>query len=183
VLKGEYGHPKMIPGQSIQQFATRVLTIDEQNVCAHFREIWLDFDSVKDKDGKAVVAIMAWVKPSGPMGQYLAQSLENSDENVCFSIRAFTDDKMEGRVKKRILKTIVTFDHVLEPGMAVAEKYKSPALESFIDRDIPRAALEDAFARKEGAFAMESGNASAAELFHAFGWHLPQGATPVWAKW
>jgi hypothetical protein len=119
VLKGEYGHPKMIPGQSIQQFATRVLTIDEQNVCAHFREIWLDFDSVKDKDGKAVVAIMAWVKPSGPMGQYLAQSLENSDENVCFSIRAFTDDKMEGRVKKRILKTIVTFDHVLEPGMAV----------------------------------------------------------------
>lgn len=182
VLKGEYGHPKQ-GGMSMQQFAMRVLTIDEQNVCAHFRSVWLDFNTVKDKDGKAVVAIMADVKPSGPMGQYLRESLENSDENVCFSIRAFTDDKVEGRVKKRILKTVVTFDHVLEPGMSVAEKYKAPALESFIDTSFSRATLEAALNVKHGEMAMESGNSSAADLFVAMGWHLPKGVLPVYAQW
>ncbi len=184
VLKGEYGHPKMAPGQKLDQFAHRVLTIDEKNVCCHFRDIWLDPDAVKDKSGKAVVAIMANVRPSGPMGPFLKESLENKDENVCFSIRAFTDDKYEAGIKKRILKTVVTFDHVLEPGMAVAEKYKSPALESHSDIVVSRGALERALAFNENSeMAMESVSLSAGELFTAMGWTLPQGVVPLYAKW
>ncbi|MDR3392302.1 MAG: hypothetical protein P4L77_11270 [Sulfuriferula sp.] len=183
VLKGEYGHPKMEVGMRPQQFAQRVLTIDEDKICCHFREIWLDTAGVKDKDGKAVVAIMAWVRPSGPYGQYLRESIENKDENVCFSIRAFTDDKMIGTTKHRILKTVVTFDHVLEPGMAVAEKYKAPALESFNDQIITRGEFE--MALKETAhsgIAMESNNL-AVDLFNAMGWVLPKNVTPVYARW
>lgn len=181
VLKGEYGHPKFEVGMRPDQFAHRVLTIDEDKICCHFRELWLDYNSVKDKDGKAVVAIMAWVKPSGPYGGYLKESLENPDENVCFSIRAFTDDRYERGVKNRYLKTVVTFDYVLEPGMAVAEKYKAPALESYDDAIITRGALESAMQEVEG-IAMESSNL-AVDLFQAMDWHLPKGVVPLFARW
>lgn len=181
VLKGEYGHPKFEPGMRPEQFAHRVLTIDEDKICCHFKELWLDFNGVKDKDGKAVVAIMAWVKASGPYGQYLRESLENPDENVCFSIRAFTDDKYVNGIKNRYLKTVVTFDHVLEPGMAVAEKFKAPALESYDDTIITRGALETAMREVEGV-AMESASL-AGDLFKAMGWNLPRGMAPILTRW
>ena len=130
-LKGEYGHPKLQPGMSNEQFANRVLTIDEQSTCCHHKEIRLDFDNVKDSAGKPIIAIISKVCPSGPNGPALEKSLNNPNENVCFSIRAFTDDYREGMVTKRVLKTIVTWDFVTEPGISVAEKYKSPTLESF----------------------------------------------------
>jgi hypothetical protein len=182
VLKGEYGHPKQ--GMlDMKKFVNRVMTIDEGNVCCHFREIWLDTKQVRDQNGKAVIAIMGWVKPSGPMGQYLKESLDNKDENVCFSIRAFTDDKQDGLIRKRVLKTIITFDHVLEPGMSVAEKYKAPALESFSDIQVPRGAIESVLRdNAEAGIAMESNNL-ATELFSTMGWNLPKGVTPVYARW
>ena len=185
VLKGEYGHPKFEPGMRGDQFLHRVLTIDESKICCHFREIWLESNAVKDKDGRAVVAIMAWVKPSGPYGGYLRDSLENPDENVCFSIRAFTDDRYVGGVKQRTLKQVVTFDYVLEPGMAVAEKYKAPALESFKDDGIivSRADIESVLGHAERSpVAMESSNI-ATGLFEAMGWNLPKGVTPMFARW
>jgi|SRR6185312_1880859 len=181
VLKGEYGHPKFEVGMRPDQFAHRVLTIDERNICCHFRELWLDFNNLKDKDGKAVVGIMAWVKPSGPFGGYLKDSLENPDENVCFSIRAFTDDKYVAGVKQRYLKTVVTFDYVLEPGMAVAEKYKAPALESYDEQIITRGSLELAM-KATADVAMESASL-ASDLFQVMGWHLPKGITPIFTRW
>jgi hypothetical protein len=184
VLKGEYGHPKMQMGMRMDQFAQRVLTIDEGNVCAHFRSLWLDPNAVKDSNGRGVVAIMADVRPSGPKGAYLKESLDNKDENVCFSIRAFTDDKMEQGVKKRVLKTVVTFDHVVEPGMAVAEKYKSPALESFEDTLISRGSFDRVMdMAKMDSLAMESSGETAAALFNAMGWNIPKNVVPVYAKW
>jgi len=185
VLKGEYGHPKFEPGMRGDQFLQRVLTIDEDKICCHFREIWLESNAVKDKDGKAVVAIMAWVKPSGPYGGYLRESLENPDENVCFSIRAFTDDRYVGGVKQRTLKQIVTFDYVLEPGMAVAEKYKAPALESFKEDGlvVGRADVENIIQLGEKSpVAMESSNL-ATDLLKVMGWNLPKGVTPIFTRW
>lgn len=185
VLKGEYGHPKFEPGMRGDQFLHRVLTIDEDKICCHFREIWLESNAVKDKDGKAVVAIMAWVKPSGPYGGYLKESLENPDENVCFSIRAFTDDRYVGGVKQRTLKQIVTFDYVLEPGMAVAEKYKAPALESFQEDGyiVGRGDVESIIQMGEKSpVAMES-SSLATDLFKVMGWNLPKGTTPIFARW
>ena len=48
-LKGELGHPKKLPTESMDSYANRVMTVEETNVCAHFSQIWLDFESLKDK--------------------------------------------------------------------------------------------------------------------------------------
>jgi hypothetical protein len=48
----------------------------------------------------------------------------------CFSIRSITEDYQVGRKTYRDIVEVITFDYVNEPGIHIAEKYKSPALES-----------------------------------------------------
>jgi len=105
------------------------MDIQEDNVCCHFRRIWLEAGH-KSPDGRPVVAIMAEVKPSGPKGPALAEALQNNAENVCFSIRSFTHDVMQNGVLNKLLRTIVTFDYVNEPGISIAKKWHAPGLES-----------------------------------------------------
>lgn len=186
-LKGELGHPKPLPGMSEEQFAARCMTIDERNVSCHHKEIWLDFDSVKDDQGRPVIAIMSKVAPSGPHGEQLKRSFENPDENVCFSIRAFTDDFHDRRMgfTKRVLRTIVTWDQVTEPGIAIAEKYKSPTLESFVERSFSRGVIERAMAPSSLTVgtAMESTLLTGQELFQSMGWNIPTGERPSFLNW
>ena len=183
-LRGEYGHPKFLPGMSNDQFANRVMSIYEENVCCHFRDITLDFDRVKDDQGKPVIAIIAWVKPAGPNGPALEKSLENPNENVCFSIRAFTDDYPEAGLIKRVLKTIVTWDYVNEPGIAVAEKFKAPALE---EHTFSRGEIERGLrVATSMGLATESSQMTAGELFTSMGWdasHLKPASKPSWVGW
>lgn len=186
-LRGEYGHPKFAPGMSNDQFANRVMSIYEENVCCHHKEITLDFENVLDEHGKPIIAIISKVKPSGPLGHVLQQQLDNKDENVCFSIRAFTDDYRDRGIYKRVLKTIVTWDYVNEPGLAAAEKFKSPALESLDDRSFSRGEMERAVkAGQAGGVGMESALLTAGELFHAMNWHTPvlaQQTKPAYLNW
>lgn len=183
-LRGEYGHPKMLPGMTGDQFANRVLSIYEENVCCHFRSIDLDFDRVKDENGKPVIAIIAWVTPSGPNGPALQKSLDNPEENVCFSIRSFTDDYREGGLYKRVLRTIVTWDYVNEPGIAVAEKFKAPSLESLSEQQLSRGELERGVQmQRQGAYAQESVILTADELFNSMGWNTQALQQPSWTKW
>lgn len=130
--KGECGHPKPLPGQSNREFLQRVLQIEETRVACHFRKIWLEEQGVKDSQGRPITAIMAEIKPSGPMGPALKESLENPHENVCFSIRSLTQDRTvpAGYLEKNI-KQIISFDWVTEPGISAAHKYNAPSLESF----------------------------------------------------
>ena len=182
VLRGELGHPKPLPGMSEEQFAQRVMSIYEDNVCCHHKEIYLDFDRVKDENGQPVIAIISKVYPSGPHGEALRKSLENPNENVCFSIRAFTDDFMDRGICKRVLRTIVTWDQVLEPGLAVADKFKAPALESAnviapigdFEHTFSRGAMERTM-RQSSRFAMESATVlTGQELFASMGWDLSE---------
>lgn len=185
VLKGEYGHPKMQVGQKPQDFARRVLTVDEANISHHIRDVWLETEKIKGPDGKPVVAIMGNVRPSGPRAAQLQDHLNNRHENVCFSIRAFTDDRRVNGVNFRTLKTVVTFDYVLEPGMSVAEKYKNPALESFHETVITRGELEravDPIHSLEG-MAMESARLTVDELFTALNWGVQKQQAPAWRGW
>jgi len=187
-LRGEYGHPKPLPGMSNDQFANRVMSIHEENTCCHHKEITLDFDRVKDADGKPVIAIISKVCPSGPNGAALERSLKNKDENVCFSIRAFTDDFRENGITKRILKSVVTFDYVMEPGIAVAEKFKSPALEAFAKEDglsFSRGEIErGANISIALGIATESSLLTVNELFKAMNWVEPHfSKTPAYLKW
>ena len=191
-LRAEYGHPKQQPGQSDQQFAYRVMSIFEENVCAHHMSITLDAERVKDARGNPIIAIISKVKPSGPLGNVLQQSLENPNENVCFSIRAFSNDsRRNGRIE-RVLKTVVTFDYVNEPGIAVAEKFMSPALEGFKleghgDKVFNRGTIENLFGEKsEIGIATESVRLSADELFQSMGWLNASAGNsnrPSWAGW
>ena len=185
VCRGEMGHPKKLPGQTDDSFANRVLSIYEENVCCHHKEITLDFENVKDANGKPIIAIISKVCPSGPHGAALERSLNNKDENVCFSIRAFTDDYREGGITKRVLKTIVTWDLVNEPGISVAEKFKAPALESLFQTSMSRGSIERAVDEAQLAgVATESALLTAGELFHSMGWDIQRNMSkPAYTKW
>jgi hypothetical protein len=131
-VKGEVGHPKKTAGMSDDEYVNRILTIDEQNVCCHFKEIWLDENYGKNHPefkNPDLVAVMAKVKPSGPKGDFLKKSFDNPDENVCFSIRSFTKDFYQRGTTYRVLDTIATFDYVNEGGIYNASKWSSPGLE------------------------------------------------------
>jgi hypothetical protein len=186
VLRSELGHPKKLPGMSDDAFAHRCLSIYEENVCAHIKSVELDFENVKDQNGRPVIAIVGWVCPSGPNAASLERSLNNPDENVCFSIRAFTDDFREQGIVKRILRQIVTWDYVNEPGISVAEKYKSPGLEEY-NEVVTRGQLERAIASASmSGMAHESELMTANELFTSMGWSIPAGgniARPAYMDW
>lgn len=174
-LRGEYGHPKPLPGQTNDQFAIRVMSIYEQLVSHHIMDLELDFENFKDAKGNPIIAIIGLILPAGPNGKYLESSIQNPNENVCFSIRAFTDDHRIGMVLHRHLKTVVTWDYVNEPGLSVAEKWQSPALESQLIQTFSRRELELTKQSIVGV-AQESVTLSTDQLFRSMGWHLPKQA-------
>lgn len=195
-LRGEYGHPVQYDekaGRRIpdDEFAARCLRIDEKNVCVHHRKIWLDFDNVKDKSGRPVIAIMSELTPDGPYASVLERTLQNPSANVCFSVRSFTKDSVRNGRLEKVLKTIVTWDYVNEPGIAVAEKFNSPALESIADATISRGSLERALMNTASAgMGLESSTTllTASELFASMGWTDSKGNTPFikepgWKSW
>lgn len=185
VVRGEVGHPVREPGMSEAEYVRRILTIRESNVCCFHKEIWLDFDNIKDKNGKPVIAIMSKVCPSGPHAAMLERAFNNPGENVCFSIRSFTRDYSERGIVKRILDTVVTFDYVNEPGIDFAEKFKAPGLEAEVleTSRFTRGVVEEAFTGVNG-IAQESTLLTANELFTSLGWGQAGVPTkPAYHKW
>ncbi|MNO47309.1 hypothetical protein D3C76_376210 [compost metagenome] len=143
-LRGECGHPRFQPGMSQLAWFTRVNDIFEPNTCYHIRRLMLT--PGKDERGRPVTDVMAEVRSSGKEGDWFDRQMDNKDENVCFSIRSFTEDKVIGGVKTKMLKKIVTWDTVNEPGIANSSKYGTPSLESAgSDIVMPEAELEHAF--------------------------------------
>lgn len=190
-LRGEYGHPRPQPGQSMREFMSRIMDIYEPNVCCHIRKVTIDYTSVKDENGRPVIAIIGEVKPAGPRGPALKESLDNPSENVCFSIRSITQDCMQGGVVQKNLKTIVTWDYVNEPGLSVAKKWHSPALESYDEHLLVPAhlaALRNE--QRQNSISLESnGGVSAESVMQDLGWTedgdvgLEDIAVPASAKW
>lgn len=136
-LRGEYGHPRFVPGMTNRDFLMRVMDVNEQCVSHHIKDVWIDSNSVTDKDGRKCIAIMGRVKPCGPYGEQLAAQFENPNENVCFSIRSLTEDIVDANgTTIKTLREIITWDYVNEPGIHVANKYSAPSLEALITRHI-----------------------------------------------
>lgn len=145
-LRGECGHPRFQPGMNQLAWFARVNEIYEPNTCFHMRRLMLA--PGKDQNGRAVTDILAEVRSTGKESSWFDRQLENRDENVCFSIRSFTDDKIIGGVKTKLLRKIVTWDTVNEPGIAGSSKYGTASLESLAQDDqgeIHMAELETAF--------------------------------------
>lgn len=184
-LRGENGHPKYVDGMTMDAYINRMMIIDEDQVCAHFSDIWLDFDSVKSPNGSAVVAIMAKIKPSGKLGYLLESAFNNPKENVCFSIRATTRDYMVRGIKNRRIVNIITFDYVNEPGIAIAEKYLTPTLESLDEKIVTKDAFVRAVSNRPTStgMAIESSNEIANGLLCAMGWNLPAGVSAAYTNW
>ena len=188
-LKSEEGHPKPPPGfnprdeKQMDSFANRVMSIDEKNVCAHIAEVYLDFDNVKDRTGKPIIAIMGKIKPAGPHGMALEESYNNPKEEVCFSIRAFTRDTRVAGINQRCLVDVVTFDRVTEPGIATSRKYFSPALECLSEARFTKDNVLNALKPIEG-MAMESGGIiMPTDLFKVMGWDTDLLQEPKYLKW
>jgi hypothetical protein len=174
-LKGEVGHPKPAPNMSATAFLDRVCTIDDQNVCVHFKEVWLDPDyrpPAGTNTTPGIVPIMAKLKPTGVKAAALESALSNPSENVCFSIRALTRDTRIGRVNHRTLVYIQTFDWVNEPGIGIANQWDAPALEArtetesvildpLYDQVITRHQLEQLITRPANQLALEHQDAYA----------------------
>lgn len=129
-LRGEYGHPRQVPGMTMDDFVNRVRDIYEPNVCMHIRKVTVDYTSYRNASGQAMIVIIGEVRPSGPKGPALKEQFDNPYEDVCFSIRSLTNDEYSaGRMNKH-LRLVVTWDYVNEPGLAIAHKWNAPGLES-----------------------------------------------------
>lgn len=182
-LKGELGHPKRGENMSMDDYMTRILTIEETNVCCHFRKIWLDYDFGKKNPqfkNPNMIAIMAEVKPSGPKGQSLKESFENPDENVCFSIRSLTRDYYQRGQCMRVLQQIVGFDAVTEPGLALATMWSAPALESMVETVVTKRDVQSVVDHVPAMVGMESTLEMANEALAVFSDNLQ---VPLYAKW
>ena len=177
-LRAEYGHPKKEPGMTDRQYLERILTIEETRVCAHIKEVFIDFNNVKDpKTGRTIIAIRGKVKPSGPYGQYLKEMLDDPDMNVAFSVRSLTMNRMVGFRQHKDFTQIVTWDYVTEPGLAPANKYSVPQLES-LNPDFGFTFEDVKYVAKQKAhYSMESATL-ANELLAKF-----KGNIPVRASW
>jgi hypothetical protein len=184
-LRAEVNHPKQKLGESNEAFFNRMLDIDLNNTCAHFKEIWLDEEFGKKNPqykNPNLVAIMAKVKPAGPKGQMLQESLDNPSENVCFSIRALADEGYVGGKRLRVLKEVVTIDYVNEGGIVVASKWDSPATESIDDSailEVTRKTIEKAKAGSE-CFATESSRELVTYVEQKY---FKEVKPAVWANW
>jgi hypothetical protein len=183
-LKGELGHPKIQPGMTEEQYYGRILRIEETNVCAHFKEVWLDDQYGKNNpqfQNPNLVAIMGLVKPAGPHADVLAQALENRAENVCFSIRALTEDHLVRGVNHRILRSIMTWDYVTEPGINIANKWDNPSLETVESRFITKSDIERVMKLPQ-AVTMESQDLLLKEALNLFNTPNVHKA-PAYSKW
>lgn len=150
-LKAELGHPKRLPGMTMREYMNRILTIDIENIGAHIKSVELRETNVKDKGSKEnMVLIVGKIKPNGPKAQYLIDLLEDPDSNVAFSIRSLTNDKIINGIVVKTLRTIVTWDIVVEPGLHVATKWKSLGIEelSLESLDLIEVDLNDKYSMK-----------------------------------
>lgn len=170
-LHGECGHPRRAPGMSQAEFMHRCLDVHETNISHHIREVYIDDKCLVDPSGKPIVAVRGWVKPAGPKGPALKEALDNGPQNVAFSVRSFADEKMgPNSTIIRLIRLLVTWDWVMEPGINIASKYTHPALESMMSDTYFTESLvaEVEKIEKELGVAMENGGVAVDLLRKAY---------------
>lgn len=194
VLFAEFKHPEpyqdlLIQGKAVRapmsdaQYLMRIRQIDDNRVCAHIRSLTL-IDGVNET-GQQVKFVIAEVKPYGPFKQVLQDSLDNPSINTYFSVRSITQDDMGRGIK--YTREISTWDFVGEGGIFTANKYNSPALESFeeSERIITPDVLwqiQDA-AQKRAGIGMEADSMDVTDLAKQLGWERSRAVRkPNWLR-
>lgn len=139
VLFMEWKHPEpwenvVVQGQAAKRYLNdneylmRIRKIDDDRVCAHIKNLFLDHNAV-DAQGRKAVMVYGVVKPYGPFGKYFKESLDNPNINTYASVRSITRDDVLRGVKYTC--EISTWDAVGEGGILHASKYHAAALEDF----------------------------------------------------
>lgn len=186
-LHGEQGHPVIQPGQTYVSFLARWRRIHYPNVNCQIKNIRLEW--AKDHKGQQYVLVIGVVTGQGPHFASFERMLSDAEHNTCMSGRYILDTSK----KDNCISNIVTFDPVIEPGVAIATKYDTPSMEcldkgSFTEELL---ALSEAEEKKiivagEGTHDM----VSATMVRSALGWQktevlnlgtpLPRGNTTHW---
>lgn len=180
-LKGEYGHPDPSQYPSMSALERRARMIKEERVSHHIASVWLDHI---DYGGQRVLGILGRVKPCGPYGAVLKESLDNPEENVAFSGRYFSNVSRQGGRMLREIHTVTTWDFVSEPGVDMAQKYHSPSLEDFGSLSLqPEALIHEAEQEEDCELVMENGGVSARELVHDLGLRRTRQGEPKSFQW
>lgn len=168
-LRGEYEHPNPADYPSAMVFEKRIRQINSDRVSHHICEVFLETVEYR---GKNVLGIFGKVKPSGPYGEVVGESIENPKEDVTFSGRYWSHLKRMNGKLYRDIHTVGTWDYVSEPGVDSSSKYASPTLESIGDMVFHEDQLAEA-AEKEAAAtesSMESGLLlSSQDILDSFG--------------
>ena len=115
-LYGEYGHPDLT-GMTHEQQLSRLSITDEDRVSHHFRKV-----GSGEKLSSGGRLITAEIKPHGPFGRHLKESLDEPFVNTAFSLRSITHDRQEGQLLRRKMAKLVTFDAVAAGGYSEASK-------------------------------------------------------------
>ncbi len=183
-LKGETGHPKRLPGMTMDQYMSRILSIEETNVCCHFKEIWLDENYGRNNpqfNNPNMVAIMAKIKPAGPKGDALKAAFDNNDENVCFSIRSLTRDFVQRGQVYKVIEQIIGWDWVTEPGISMATQWSAPALETLQEDIVTQRNVEKMLKVRPASVSLEDNLAIAQESLQVFTGSKKE--PPLFTKW
>lgn len=162
-LRGELGHPRKLPGMTDRDFLIRLADIVEQNVCVHIASIQLVPHGMRDEQGRPITGVIGEIKPAGPHAASLQASLDNPQENVCFSIRSITNDRFERGRYNKYLRAVYTWDNVNEPGMNIAKKWHSPALESLQEAVVDEAGMRSMAREAERSRSVRTGLESAGD--------------------
>lgn len=140
-LKGEYGHPRIEPGETEESFMMRAAIVDEKNISHQFRDLTV---TPEKRNGKTIYVVRADVRCMGPYGDVLRDSMENKYDNVAFSIRGLTEDVYRGLQLERSFVEIFTWDAVNQPGKHQANQLDSKSainMQSNTDIIIPVGAI------------------------------------------
>ena len=137
-----------------------------------------------DDKGKPVTAVIGMVKPSGPRGPALRESLDNPDENVAFSVRSLTNDTFENGGHQKHMKQLITWDYVNEPGISIATKYNAPSLEELSeDLEIVPMMLDRWEAQEQGAHVGMESILTSKMVRSDFGWQKVQSILVPSSTW
>lgn len=194
VLFMEFKHPEpfqdlLIGGRPVRkpmndsEYLMRIRMIDDNRVCAHIRS--LSIIDGQNEHGQPVKLVVAEAKPYGPFKQVFQDSLDNPSINTYCSVRSITQDDMVRGIK--YTREISTWDFVGEGGIFTANKYNSPALESFVETE--RVITPDVLwnvqdeAAKRAGIGMESAGADVTELAQILGWERSRAVRkPNWLR-
>lgn len=181
VLRGEIKHPEFKPGMSLAQYLNRLRQIDMMKVSLHVGKVTLT--ETKDENQKPMIRVDGLVRPSGTLGAQLKDSLDNREENTCFSIRTICKDTFPSGRHIRDITELVGWDQVDENGMAGSTKLESPGLESLLgldnDIEITPALLIEAEGHMEGVGLESNYGISTSMIRDDLGWSKVEVISPI----